>query len=109
MSNNWKLPLQPNTTEFTDSAIAQTAKYNQLPSWVVGSLLVVGSQRSLFAKQTVNAALLGHYFTAKPYYTVTLIHRMFCGIDMVCVAITAVELVVQNCYVNSYEQREENH
>jgi len=34
---------------------------------------------------------------------------MFYGIDMVCVAITAVELVVQKCYVNNYEQREENH
>jgi len=38
-SNNWKLPLQPNTTEFTESAVAQTAKYNRLG-----------------AKQTVNAA-----------------------------------------------------
>jgi len=28
---------------------------------------------------------------------------------MVCVAITAVELVVQKRYVNNYEQREENH
>jgi len=46
-ANNRKFPLQPNTTEFTDSAVAQTAKYNRLG-----------------AKQTVNAALLGHYFTA---------------------------------------------